>query len=173
MGNSDAAAAQAPGGEAKDEPDHESKDGVISLTGDFLRPLTVTLDELRQHASVTADPFDLRCFTTNRFIRKVDSYRGVLLKDLIEIAGLRNAKPGDFKRTIFIAVARDGYAVTFSWHELFNTPVGERVLIAFERGDAPISSDDGAPLLFSAADILPAPRHVKRLAGIVARVVAP
>ncbi|GAB2916738.1 hypothetical protein GCM10027093_64080 [Paraburkholderia jirisanensis] len=185
MGNSDTAAtspltgevardvAGERAGEAADEPKDQSKDGVISLTGDFLRPLTVTLDELRQRASVAADPFDLRCFTTNRFIRKVDSYRGVLLKDLIEFAGLRNAKPGDFKRTIFIAVARDGYAVTFSWHELFNTPVGERVLIAFERGDAPIPIDDGAPLLFSAADILPAPRHVKRLAGIVARVVAP
>jgi hypothetical protein len=146
---------------------------ILSLTGDFQRPLTLTLEQLRAQASVRADPFDLRCFTTNRFIRKVDSYRGVLLKDLIEVAGLRNDRPGDFKRTIFIAVAQDGYAVTFSWHELFNTPVGERVLVAFERGDAPLSIDDGAPLLFSAADILPAPRHVKRLAGIVARVVAP
>src|SRR5262249_38217582 len=68
----------------------------LSLTGDFQRPLTLTLDQLRAHASVRADPFDLRCFTTNRFIRKVDSYCGVLLKDLIEVAGLRNDRPGDF-----------------------------------------------------------------------------
>ena len=148
-------------------------DATLSLTGDFQRPLTLTLDALRTHATIVADPFDLRCFTTNRFIRQVDSYRGVLLKDLIDLAGLRNDRPGDFKRTIFIAVAHDGYAVTFSWHELFNTPVGEQVLVAFERGDAPLSTADGAPLLFSATDILPAPRHVKRLARIVARVVAP
>ena len=151
---------------------HEG-DATLSLTGDFHSPLTLTLDALRAHAAIVADPFDLRCFTTNRFIRKVDSYRGVLLKDLIEVAGLRNDRPGDFKRTIFIAVAHDGYAVTFSWHELFNTPIGERVLVAFERGDAPLTIEEGAPLLFSAADILPAPRHVKRLAGVVARVVAP
>jgi hypothetical protein len=155
------------------ERERHAQDAILSLTGDFQRPLTVTLDELRAHESVRANPFDLRCFTTNRFIRKVDSYRGVLLKDLIDFAGLRNERPGDFKRTIFIAVAHDGYAVTFSWHELFNTPVGERVLVAFERGDTPLSIEDGAPLLFSAADILPAPRHVKRLAGIIARVVAP
>ncbi|GJH01640.1 hypothetical protein CBA19C8_13805 [Paraburkholderia terrae] len=61
--------------------------------------------------------------------------------------------------------------MTFSWHELFNTPIGERVLVAFERGDQPLSVDEGAPILFSAADILPAPRHVKRLAGVVARVL--
>lgn len=155
------------------EHEASAQNAMLSLTGDFQRPLTLTLDQLRDRGNVRADPFDLRCFTTNRFIRKVDSYRGVLLKDLIEVAGLRNDRPGDFKRTIFIAVAHDGYAVTFSWHELFNTPIGECVLVAFERGDAPLSIEDGAPLLFSAADILPAPRHVKRLAGIVARVVAP
>jgi DMSO/TMAO reductase YedYZ molybdopterin-dependent catalytic subunit len=152
-------------------PRQDSTAGAVTLAGAFLRPMRVTLDDLRQHASVTADPFDLRCYTTNRFIRKVDQYRGALLKDLIDLAGLRNDNPGDFKRTVFIAHAHDGYAVTFSWHELFNTPVGERVLVAFERGDQPLSADDGAPILFSAADILPAPRHVKRLAGIVARVL--
>lgn len=152
-------------------PLQETTAGTVMLAGDFLRPMQVTIDDLRQHASVTADPFDLRCYTTNRFIRKVDQYRGVLLKDLIDMAGLRNDRPGDFKRTIFIAHAHDGYAVTFSWHELFNTPIGERVLVAFERGDQPLSVDEGAPVLFSAADILPAPRHVKRLAGVVARVL--
>jgi hypothetical protein len=152
-------------------PLQDTTAGAVMLAGAFLRPMRVTLDDLRQHASVTADPFDLRCYTTNRFIRKVDQYRGVLLKDLIDMAGLRNDKAGDFKRTVFIAHAHDGYAVTFSWHELFNTPIGERVLVAFERGDHPLSVDEGAPILFSSADILPAPRHVKRLAGVVARVL--
>ncbi|QTD93260.1 molybdopterin-dependent oxidoreductase [Burkholderia anthina] len=145
--------------------------GSIALAGAFERPMTVTLDDLRRHACVSAEPFDLRCFTTNRFIRSVEPYRGARLTDLIEAAGLRNDMPGDFKRMVFIAHAHDGYAVTFSWHELFNTPVGERVIVAFECGDTPLSIDDGAPLLFSGADVMPAPRHVKRLAGIVARVL--
>ncbi|GJH01639.1 hypothetical protein CBA19C8_13800 [Paraburkholderia terrae] len=63
-------------------PLQETTAGAVMLAGDFLRPMQVTIDDLRQHASVTADPFDLRCYTTNRFIRKVDQYRGVLLKDL-------------------------------------------------------------------------------------------
>ncbi|HDR9587586.1 TPA: molybdopterin-dependent oxidoreductase [Burkholderia stabilis] len=150
---------------------HHTAAGSITLTGAFVRPMTVTLDDLRQYASATAEPFDLRCFTTNRFIRSVAPYRGARLKDVIEAAGLHNTEPGDFKRMVFIAHAHDGYAVTFSWHELFNTPIGERVIVAFECGDAPLSIDDGAPLLFSGADLLPAPRHVKRLAGIVARVL--
>jgi hypothetical protein len=144
---------------------------VISLEGDFLRPLSVDLAQFREQPNVVADPFDLRCYTTNRFIRSVDTYRGVLLKHLILKAGLRPEPPGEFKRTVFIAVAHDGYAVTFSWHELFNTPVGERVIVAYECGGRALSSEEGVPILFSGADILPAPRHVKRLARIVARVL--
>ena len=149
----------------------QTTNGAIALTGDFLRPMVVSLDELRRHASVTAGPFDLHCYTTKRFIRTVDSYRGVRLTDLIEMAGLREDRPGDFKRTIFIALAHDGYAVTFSWHELFNTVVGELAIVACEMSGQPLGIDAGAPVLFSAADILPAPRHVTRLASIVARVV--
>jgi DMSO/TMAO reductase YedYZ molybdopterin-dependent catalytic subunit len=152
-------------------PEAQAIDGMIALTGAVLRPMTITVDELKQHASALADPFDLRCFTTNRFIRTVDRYRGVLLKDLIDLAGLRCDSPGDFKRMVFVAIAHDGYAVTFSWHELFNTSVGERVLVAHECGGRPLSADEGAPVLFSAADILPAPRHVKRLARIVTQVI--
>ncbi|MDE1182309.1 molybdopterin-dependent oxidoreductase [Paraburkholderia sp.] len=147
-------------------------EGVVSFDGDFARPMSFSVDDLQRYASAQADPFDLRCYTTNRFIRTVDAYRGALLKDLIGLAGLRTEVPGEFKRTIFIAAAQDGYAVTFSWHELFNTPVGERVIVAYECGGKPLNAEQGAPILFSGADILPAPRHVKRLSRIVARVLA-
>jgi len=146
-------------------------EAVVSLSGDVLRPFSISADEIREMANVLAEPFDMHCFTTNRFIRKFDRYRGVLLRDLIVKAGLRAKCEGDFKRTVFLAIAHDGYAVTFSWHELFNTPVGDRVLIACECGGQPLGEDQGAPILFSGADIFPAPRHVKGLASIVTRVL--
>ncbi len=151
----------------------EQVDGIISLTGDLSTPLRLSLDELRALPGVVTAPFSLRCFTTNRFIREVDAYRGVLLRDLIARAGLKNEKPGDFKRTVFIAIGHDGYAVIFSWHELFNTAIGEQVMVAYECGGEPLSFEQGAPILFSGADILPAPRHVKRLARIHAQVLRP
>ena len=137
------------------------------------RPLSFSVEQLRRYESVTAAPFDLRCYTTNRFIRRVEPYRGVRLTTLIAEAGLPNDVPGEFKRTVFVTVGHDGYVVTFSWHELFNTPVGENVLVAYECGGRMLDAEDGAPVLFSGSDILPAPRHVKRLARIEARVLAP
>ena len=92
---------------------------------------------------------------------------------MISEAGLPNEVPGEFKRTVFVAVGHDGYVVTFSWHELFNTPIGENVLVAYECDGRALDAEDGAPILFSGSDILPAPRHVKRLARIEAHVLKP
>jgi hypothetical protein len=154
-------------------PEHARRAGVLVVTGDVIEPISITLDELKQHRSVTADPFDLRCFTSRRLIRTVDPYRGVLLTDLLTRAGLRSETPGDFKRMVFIAVAHDGYAVTFSWHELFNSPVGAKVIVAHACGEQALDASDGAPVLHSGADTFPAPRHVKRLERIVARILTP
>ncbi|WP_027794887.1 molybdopterin-dependent oxidoreductase [Paraburkholderia acidipaludis] len=145
---------------------------TLYLTGSLMRPMALSLDALRHYPGATCAPFDLRCYTTQRFIRTVESYRGVRLTELLRQAGLRNDVHGDFKRMVFLAVGHDGYFVTFSWHELFNTPVGEQVLVAYECGGTPLDAQDGAPVLFSGADLVPAPRHVKRLARIEARVLA-
>jgi len=148
-------------------------EGALILSGRFQRPLSFDLERLKAYESVLAASFDLRCYTTNRFIRSVEPYRGVRLTTLISEAGLPNEVPGEFKRTVFVAVGRDGYVVTFSWHELFNTPIGENVLVAYECGGRALDAEDGAPILFSGSDILPAPRHVKRLARIEAHVLKP
>ena len=152
---------------------HEKAASDFVLTGHVLRPLSLSVEQLRGYSSMLAAPFDLRCFTTNRYIRRVGRYRGVGLTDLISEAGLRNDAPGDFKRMVFVAAAHDGYAVTFSWHELFNTPVGASALIAYECDGEPLSVEDGAPVLFSGADIMAAPRHVKRLRRIDVQVLRP
>jgi hypothetical protein len=152
-------------------PDAPAQTGTLCLTGSLERPMTLSLEALRQYPSVTCAPFDLRCYTTQRFIRTVQPYRGVRLTELLSEAGLRNDVHGDFKRMVFLAVGHDGYFVTFSWHELFNTPVGEHAVIAYECDGAALDVPDGAPVLFSGADLVPAPRHVKRLARIEARVL--
>ncbi|MGV2291603.1 molybdopterin-dependent oxidoreductase [Trinickia sp. YCB016] len=153
---------------ALDEPAVEV---ALSIAGQVRQPLSLSLDDLREFESIRAAPFDLRCFTSKRFIRNVGGYRGARLTDVIEKAGLLNESPTDFKRTVFIAAAHDGYAVTFSWHELFNTPIGDSVLVAYECDGRPLGVEEGAPILFSGSDRHSAPRHVKRLARIVARVL--
>lgn len=139
---------------------------VLSIGGRVLRPMRLDLDALRGFESVTLEPFDRRCFTTGKFIRRIGAYSGVPLRALLDAAGVRRSGETNFKRTVFLARGHDGYAVTASWHELFNTPIGERTLIAYACDDWPLDVDNGLPVLVAGADMVRAPRHVKRLASV-------
>jgi DMSO/TMAO reductase YedYZ molybdopterin-dependent catalytic subunit len=144
---------------------------VIEIGGTVQRPLRLDLAALREFASVSIAPFDLVCFSTGRYIRPMGSYRGVPLRALLDAAGVRRPDNADFKRTVFLAHAHDGYAVTFSWHELFNTPIGDQAIIAYECADRALDIDAGLPVLVSGADTVHAPRHMKRLVRIDAHIL--
>ncbi|WP_250453165.1 molybdopterin-dependent oxidoreductase [Caballeronia sp. ATUFL_M2_KS44] len=144
---------------------------VLAIGGQVEWPLRLDAAALRGFESASLEPFDLRCFTTGRFIRRIGEYRGVPLRVLLDAAGVRRPGNTDFKRTVFLAHGHDGYAVTFSWHELFNTPIGARTLVAYACDDRPLDIDDGLPVLVAGADTVRAPRHVKRLARIDAIVL--
>jgi DMSO/TMAO reductase YedYZ molybdopterin-dependent catalytic subunit len=146
---------------------------VVEIGGTVERPLRLDLDALRAFPSVSIEPFDLVCFSTGRYIRPMSSYRGVLLRHLLDKAGVRRPDNTDFKRTVFLAHAHDGYAVTFSWHELFNTPVGDQAIIAYACGDRDLGIEHGLPVLVSGADKVHAPRHMKRLVRVDAHVLGP
>jgi hypothetical protein len=75
------------------------------------------------------------------------------------------------ERTYVVARATDGYPAVFSWGELYNTPVGRGVLVAFERDGAPLRDGEGRIALVSSADERPGPRHVKWLNRIEVRRV--
>ncbi|MDR5774884.1 molybdopterin-dependent oxidoreductase [Caballeronia sp. LP006] len=144
---------------------------VVQIGGAVERPLVLDVAALREFASASIDPFDLVCFSTGRYIRPVERYQGVQLRVLLDAAGVRRPGSTDFKRTVFLAHAHDGYAVTFSWHELFNTPVGEQVIVAYACADRELGVEDGLPVLVSGADTVHAPRHLKRLVRVDAHVL--
>jgi len=74
-------------------------------------------------------------------------------------------KPRDLRRGYVIASATDGYQVVFSWAELFLSPLGNSVIVAYERDGQPISVAEGPLVVVSGMDT-GASRHVKWLQSI-------
>jgi hypothetical protein len=71
---------------------------------------------------------------TGAFKHADEKLKGVLLKDILNhstwtIAG----GPHMFSSLYFTCMGSDGYAVVYSWNELFNTPVGDQVYIILEK----------------------------------------
>ncbi len=92
--------------------------------------------------------------------------RGVLLTDILGQAGVIVTEHNDTKKMFVTASSADGYTTVFSWQELFNTAVGEGVLVVLERDGSPVHHGQGQVDLLSARDYLTGPRYVKRLANL-------
>ena len=92
-------------------------------------------------------------------------YQGVRLTELLDRAGL---KPGrrDIRRTIVLLTARDGYQASFSWGELYNSALGDGVIVVVRQSNDELLDTDGLPGLRSLQDTRPGPRHVRWLARI-------
>jgi len=60
----------------------------------------------------------------------------------------------------------------FSWAELYLSPIGEGVLIVYQRDGAALTEDEGPLALVSFKDTRPGPRHVKWLRSLEVRVIA-
>lgn len=130
----------------------------LSVTGEVQKALVLTLVQVREIAQ-------------RRGAVQERSYGGLRLVDLLDEADIRRDQPRALRRTYVVAFATDGYQAVFSWGELYNSPLGRGVLIAFERDGKPLQDGEGRFALVSLGDDKPGPRHVKWLTRIDVRRV--
>lgn len=98
---------------------------------------------------------------------------GCLLRDLLDRAKPVERGRGDLRTLVVVATATDGYRALFSWAELWNSPIGDHVLVITERDGRPLADDEGRFALRSFHDTRPGPRHVRQLRAIDVVRVAP
>lgn len=92
--------------------------------------------------------------------------RGVPLQRLVEAAQPAFAQRTDFKRVALVAESAEGYRALFSWSEVFNSPAGAGVIVAWDADDAPLPPPAGPFALASLHDVATGPRFVQRLRSV-------
>ena len=127
----------------------------ISVEGAVEHKLLISVDELAKMPATA----------------KTGAYRGVRLRDILEMAAIQAPDRHDVKKIVIIATASDGYKVVFSWSELFNSALGDNVLVLFEKDGAPLGNEEGRISLISASDLRTGPRHVKWLRSLEVRKI--
>jgi len=95
----------------------------------------------------------------------------VRLLAVLEQAGLAERDRFDWRKTVVIAIARDGYRAVFSWPELANTAGGAQVMVSYERDGASLDAQEGPLAIHVPADTRTGPRHVKWLQRIEVRIL--
>lgn len=144
---------------------------TLKISGEVAAKLTLTLDDLKKFPERRVD--DVRSIAQDdRREEQTRKYAGVLLRDVLDRAKLVEKQPRSLRRSVVIATARDGYKAIFSWAELYLSPIGDGVLIVYERDYGPLLDDEGPIALISLKDTRPGPRHVKWLQSVEVRLVA-
>lgn len=103
---------------------------------------------------------------------EIGSCSGVLLTDIINGVQVSVSDHNDTKKMYIITSSNyDGYSTVFSWQELYNTDVGEGVLIVIERDGKKLYENTGRIDLLSSRDVLTGSRYVKNLCHIQIMII--
>lgn len=141
----------------------------LAVSGAVKNSLTLKVEDLR---AFPADQI-INVTVTRRVGGKEQSslVRGVKLTAVLERAALASVSQNDWKHTVVLATATDGYQVVFSWPELFNSDIGAGALVVFERDGQPLAEREGRIALASTRDLRTGPRSVRWLARLDVRVL--
>lgn len=139
----------------------KSAEAQVTIGGWVRRPLHLDAAALRARGDSRATDFRVVC-TFDGAHGGARPMRGVPLCALIAEAEPAFEQRTDFKRVTVVAESLDGYRALFSWNELFNTPVGDGVLVAWPDG-----RPDGPCALLSLHDRASGPRFVQGLASVM------
>ncbi|MBK1642806.1 hypothetical protein CKO12_13185 [Chromatium okenii] len=143
---------------------------AVAITGAVEHPRTLTIADLEQLPPQNISEVTMICDSGVNLGKKAN-LRGVLLRDILNQAQLKAVTPRDFRKMAIIAKATDNYQVVFSWGELFNSAVGDQIIVYFRQDGQPLGVEEGQIALISTTDLRTGPRHVRWLNAIEVRQI--
>ena len=147
---------------------------ALAVKGNVERELVWSIDELKRLPAQRVE--DVRVVreqgATTGPPAVARRYTGCLLRDILDRAKLVEKNRFDLRKSVVVVTASDGYRAVFSWAELYLSPIGDGVLIVYERDGAALSDSEGPLALVSLKDTRPGPRHVKWLRTVEVRTIA-
>ena len=143
---------------------------TLTLNGHLPHPRTLGLHALRALPRREMGPTQVNCFT-GRPVASVRSLAGTRLVDVLDASGFSTQPRWELKRCMVMGVGLDGYRAMFSWNELYNSALGEGVLVLYERDGLPLDGRLGPLSLISAHDRQLGPRHLLNLRGVHVQMI--
>lgn len=130
----------------------------IAIRGNVPQPRQFGRKELLAMAHTNVGPTTITCYS-GRHIRDVNRLRGVRLTALLDAAGMNTLPRSQCKQLVIAVRAADGYVCLFTWHELYNSPIGEGAMVIVEQDGEVLPAATGGLQLISLCDLRLGPRH--------------
>ncbi len=142
----------------------EGNKPFVSVDGEVLRPLKLTLDDLKKMEAYEVKTKDMQGQEQN--------FKGVRLVDVLDSAGVtlgRELRGENLTKSVLFAAA-DGYEVVYSLAEIDLGFTDQVILLAYEVDGQPLPAGEGPFRIIAPNEKRPA-RWIRELTGI--RVLFP
>lgn len=129
----------------------------IAVRGAVNKQIDLSVVELKKMApfhieKVTILDEKKRPEDPEKLIAGLASYKGVLLRDVLERAGMKYVRK--FEPGVYVRVTgRDGKQVVFSFGEIFYSSIGRSIILAYERDEKAIGGQEGGIELIVSTDL--------------------
>ena len=145
----------------------------LVVRGDVAHELSLSVEDLKRLPVQRLDDVRLvrEAGSASAASEVTRRYVGCLVRDLLDRAQPVEKNRFDLRKSVVIVTATDSYRAVFSWAELYLSPIGDGVLIVYERDGNPLPDNEGPLALVSLKDTRPGPRHVKWLRSIELRLL--
>lgn len=138
----------------------------VEVSGLVLKKLNLDVASLEKMSYIKSGATPVVCMS-GEVKDNVQSYEGVLLKDIINEANVDIQSKSDFNKIYIQVFAKDGYNAIFSYNEVFNTKNGDNIIVFYKKNGEYLEDYQGKIALISIDDIKNGPRQIKWLEKIV------
>lgn len=137
----------------------------LQLGGWVRRPLAFEPRQLDAMEWLQVEDFDVIC-TLDGSHGVLPPVHAVRLCDLVDLVQPAFEKRTDFKRVALVAEGHEGYRALFSWAEVFNSPLGKGIVVAYDLPGTRLPAHAGPFALLARHDLATGPRYVRGLRSI-------
>jgi len=138
----------------------------FTVSGKVKTVVQFSLNQAADYSSVSVDSLVIY----NHLLQKkrvIKNIKGILLRDIISKAAIDINSPKLLSEIFITCIASDNYKVVFSWNELFNTAIGQHVLILTSLDGKPAAEGNDRIAVLSTMDEATGRRFVKGLEKVI------
>ena len=148
---------------------HAQNPASLTIPGQVNQTLVLAVSDLEAFSAKTGGPVPI-ISASGETRRIIGTFRAVLLRDLLDRAGIQMANQKEKGRYYVVARATDGYTALFSHNELYNNPTGQQTYVLYAIDGKPIEKE-GPFMLLVTNDLISGARHVKWLTSVAIQKV--
>lgn len=142
---------------------------AIGIGGDVLNPTEFSIENLKQMPSDSIP--DVFIYNHDGIPKDtLKNLKGIPIQTLLEDIKFKYDSPKELGSFIFIMVASDGYAVSCSWNEVYNTEIGRHMFIITEMNGQKLGEIPEQIVFLSAMDLKANRRYVRGLENIMVKM---